>query len=101
ASREVTFRTDLEIRGKTAYTPPYGINLEVDGELVRRLEPPPASALAKGKIPLTFTHRFTSEGSHLVSLILEPDPPGPSARDTLPDDDRQDYSVEVTPPLPV
>jgi hypothetical protein len=99
--REVTFRTDLEIRGTQAYTPPYSLSLEVDGELVRRLEPPPASVLAKGKIPLSFTHRFAAEGSHLVSLILEPDPPGPSLRDTVPDDNRQHFSVDVTPPLPV
>ena len=51
--REVTFRTDLTIHGQNAYTPPYSLSLEVDGELVRRLEPPRASSLAKGKIPLT------------------------------------------------
>jgi Aerotolerance regulator N-terminal/von Willebrand factor type A domain len=101
AGREVTFRTDLEIRGQSGYKPPYGLSLEVDGKLVRRLEPPPTSSLVKGRMPLTFTHRFATEGSHLVSLVLEPDPPGPSPRDTLPDDNRQDFSVEVTPPLPV
>jgi Aerotolerance regulator N-terminal/von Willebrand factor type A domain len=99
--REVTFRTDLTIHGQNAYTPPYSLSLEVDGELVRRLEPPRASALAKGKIPLTFTHRFANEGSHLVSLVLEPDAPGAISRDTVPDDNRQDFAVEVTPTLPV
>ena len=100
--REVTFRTDLEVRGQSGYTPPYSLSLEVDGEFVRRLDPPPASAaLVKGKIPLAFTHRFATEGSHLVSLIMEPDAPGAVSRDTVPDDNRQDFAVEVTQALPV
>ena len=75
--REVTFRTDLEVRGKGSYTPPYSLSLEVDGAFVRRLDPPPASTLSRGKIPLEFTHRFSTEGSHLVSLVMEPDAPAP------------------------
>ncbi len=98
--REVTFRTDLEVRGKGSYTPPYSLSLEVDGAFVRRLDPPPASTLSRGKIPLEFTHRFSTEGSHLVSLVMEPDAPGAVSRDTLPDDNRQDFAVEVTQALP-
>ena len=99
--REVTFRTDLEIRGKTAYTEPYSLGVEVDGEFVRRLKAPPPSALVKGKLPLSFTYSFKTEGSHLVSLVMEPDAPGAVSRDTLPDDNRQDFAVEVTKALPV
>ena len=101
AGREVTFRTDLTIHGQSAYSPPYSLSLEVDGELVRRLEPPQASSLTKGKIPLMVTHRFANVGSHLVSLVMEPDAPGAVSRDTVPDDNRQDFAVEVTPTLPV
>ena len=99
----MTFRTDLEIRGQAAYTPPKdGLELDVDGEFVRRI----AAAAGVGprsraRSPLTFTHRFATEGSHLVSLIVKPDAAPGASRDTLPDDNRQDFAVEVTPPLPV
>jgi hypothetical protein len=99
--REVTFRSALDVRGPTAYTPPHALRLEIDGQFARALKRPAASAVEKGKVPFEFTHRFAEQGSHLVSVVVEPDPPGANERDRLPDDDRQDFAVEVTPPLPV
>src|SRR5262249_37328683 len=53
ADREVTFRTDLVLSGQTEYTPPHRLRLEVDGEFVRNLEPPPRTAkIENGKVPL-------------------------------------------------
>ena len=58
-------------------------------------------------MPYSFTHRFPLAGSHLVSVILEVDPPvgerpeGYVVRDHLPADNRQDYALEVLTALPV
>jgi hypothetical protein len=105
--REVTFHTDLVLSGQTEYTPPYRLSLQVDGRFVRRLEPPRGIKLDKGKVPLSFTHRFSQPGSHLVSLILEADPPegerppGYVVKDQVPGDNRQDIAVDVVAALPV
>jgi hypothetical protein len=107
AEQQVTFRTELELRGQTAYRPPHRIRLEVDGKPVRDLEAPRAAKIENGKVPLSFVQRFTAPGSHLVSVVLEPDPPpgerppGYVLKDQLPGDNRQDFAVEVLPALPV
>src|SRR5205085_4728519 len=82
--------------------------LEIDGGRERKdLEFPATARLEKGQVPLTFTHRFTTPGSHLISLIVEPDPPldqrptGYQVKDELPGDNRQDIAVEVVQALPV
>ncbi len=95
---EVTFHTAIEIHGSAGYDPPKdGLEFDVDGQFVRGVPAPPASDLIKGKIPLTFTYRFAAPGTHLVTLTVKPD----AQRDTLPDDNRRDFVVEVTPPMPV
>jgi hypothetical protein len=105
--REVTFRTDLVLGGDTEYTPPHRLRLDVDNQFVRNLEPPRGVKLDKGKVPLSFTHRFTKPGSHLVTLTLEADPPlgerppGYVVKDQVPGDNRVDYSVDVVPAVPV
>jgi hypothetical protein len=105
--QQVTFRTDLELRGQKEYRPPHRIRLEVDGRPVRDLEAPRVAKLENGKVPLSFTQRFNVPGSHLVSVVLEPDPPpgdraaGYVLKDGLPGDNRQDFAVEVLPALPV
>ena len=74
---------------------------------VRTLPKLKDARLDKGKVPLSFTHRFTKPGSHLVSLILEVDPPpekrppGYVVMDQVPGDNRVDYAVDVVPGLPV
>jgi hypothetical protein len=108
--REVTFQTDLVLFGQKSYTPPHRIRLEIDGKHIRDI-PPPAGATGaipqNGKVPFSFTHRFGTSGSHLVTVILEADPP-PEARprgyvvkDRVPGDNRQDFAVEVVPAVPV
>jgi hypothetical protein len=105
--REVTFQTDMILIGQKEYIPPHKLRLEVDGKPVRDLSPPRNVKLESGKVPLSFTYRFGTPGSHLVSLFLEADPPpeerpkGYVLRDWVPGDNRQDYSVEVVSALPV
>jgi hypothetical protein len=106
-NREVTFRTELDLHGQTQYSAPYKISLDVDGKPVRDLDVPRAGHVDKGKVPLSFTHRFGTAGSHLISVVLQPDPPpaerpaGYVIKDHVPGDNRQDYAVEVLPALPV
>lgn len=105
--REVTFRTALEVRGKQSYKPPYKLRLEIDGQPAGDLPAPTDARLEKGQVPISFTHRFPMPGSHLVSVIVEPDPPpaeraaGYAIKDQLPGDNRQDFAVEVVSALPV
>jgi hypothetical protein len=115
AGREVLFRGDIELSGfgmdkngkpkKTA--PPHRLGLIVDGKVVRDLKLPPGLEFHDGKMPYSFTHRFPQPGSHLVSVVLEPDPPAGERpadyqpRDFIPSDNRIDFALEVLPVLPV
>lgn len=111
--REVTFRGELLLSGQTSFAPPHRLHLEIDGKAVRDLPPPGGKVGSKlplprdGKVPFSFTHRFARPGVHLVSLVLEPDPPGEDrpagheVRDRLPGDNRQDFAIEVVPAVPV
>lgn len=46
-----------------------------------------------GEAAVEFTHRFEDEGTHVVSIVLDPD--------QLPGDDRSDAALNVTSALPV
>jgi hypothetical protein len=74
-------------------------------DVLPNVEVPARADLRDGRVPIAFEVAFTTPGSHLVSVIVEPDPPGtaPTAerKDRLPVDNRQDFAVEVLPPLPV
>jgi hypothetical protein len=98
---EATFSGDLAVHGPSAYTPPHALRLSVDGQWVRNLEAPGASALKDGRLRLEFTHRFAAVGSHLVTLEVEPEPKGVRVKDRLPDDNVRQFAVEVTPPVPL
>jgi hypothetical protein len=111
--REVTFKGDIVLYGQKSYRPPHRLWLEVDGKRVRDL-PPPGGKLGStlpvpsdGKVPFSFTHRFSKTGSHLVSVVLEPDPPpedrprGYEVKDLVPGDNRQDFATLVLTALPV
>jgi hypothetical protein len=101
AGREVTFRTALDLHGQKAYTPPHRVRLEVDGRFVRNLDVPSAAALQNGRVPFSFKHLLATPGSHLITVVLEPDPPREqrpaeyTVKDELPGDNRQDFAVEV------
>lgn len=105
--REVTFHGELILAGQADYEPPHRLRLEVDDKPVRDLDSPRAAKLNKGKVPFSFRHRFAAAGSHLVTVLVEPDPPpdrrppGYRLKDQLPGDNRQDFAVEVLPALPV
>jgi hypothetical protein len=106
-SRTITFRTAMDLHGQKTYTPPHRVRLEVDSRFVRNLEVPSAAQLRNGRMPFSFTHAFAAPGAHLVSVILEPDPPPEqrpakyTLKDELPGDNRQDFAVEVVRALPV
>jgi hypothetical protein len=105
--REITFRTAIDLHGQKAYTPPHRVRLEIDGRFVRDLQTPSAAQLQNGRVPFSFAHTFAAVGSHLVSVILEPDPPTQQrpakyqVKDELPGDNRQDFAIEVVQTLPV
>jgi hypothetical protein len=107
AGQQITFRSALQLHGQKEYQPPYRVYLEVDGRHVQDLKPPRTAPLDKGQVPLSFHHRFPAAGSHLVSVVVEPDPPidkrppGYRVKDQLPGDNRQDLAVEVVEALPV
>jgi hypothetical protein len=115
AGREVLFRGDIELsgqgedeRGRPKPThAPHRLALVVDGKPVRDLKLPSGLKFENGKVPYSFTHRFPRPGSHLVTVLLEPDPPADDrpadykVRDHVPADNRVDYALEVVPILPV
>jgi hypothetical protein len=105
---DITFRSDLVLFGQESYAPPSKIHLEVDGkEIPDKIPVPRRSSLTHGQVPLAFHHRFDTPGSHLVSVVVEPDlppnnrPPGYQEKDVLAVDNRRDFALEVLPPLPV
>ncbi|HWG45151.1 MAG TPA: BatA domain-containing protein [Gemmataceae bacterium] len=105
--KEVVFRTAMDLHGQKAYKPPHRARLEIDGKWVRDLTVPSAAEIQNGKVPFSFAHGFATTGSHLVSVVLEVDPPpeerpaGYTVRDELPGDNRQDFAIEVVQALPV
>ncbi|HEY7326169.1 MAG TPA: BatA domain-containing protein [Gemmataceae bacterium] len=105
--RTITFQTAIDLHGQKTYAPPHRVRLEVDGRFVRNLEMPRGATLQNGRVPFTFTHAFAAPGVHLISAILEPDPPVAerpadyAVKDELPGDNRQDFAIEVVRALPV
>jgi hypothetical protein len=105
--RAVTFRTSVDLHGQKTYAPPHRVRLEIDGRFVRNLETPSGAQLRTGRVPFSFTHSFAAAGSHLVSVIVEPDPPPEqrpanyTVKDELPGDNRQDFALEVVREIPV
>jgi hypothetical protein len=93
AGREVTFRTTLQLSGDQEIALPDHMYLEIDGRPAGEIKLPAGARLDKGQIPVSFKHRFPNAGSHLVTLRID--------NDALPGDNRQDFSVEVLPRLPV
>src|SRR5262249_30756079 len=106
AGQQMKFTSALRLEGVKQYVPPYRLRLEVDGKFVEDLTPP-ASAPGDGQAPFSFKLRLQEPGSHLVSVIMEPDLPsdmrgsGYKVRDVLPADNKQDLAVEVVRELPV
>jgi hypothetical protein len=89
--REVKFRTELQGHGAGGPKAPDRVRVEVDGRPAGDVRPP--TIADKGRIPLAVAQRFTTPGSHLVTLTID--------EDAMPGDNRQDYAVEVVPAVPV
>jgi von Willebrand factor type A domain/Aerotolerance regulator N-terminal len=106
-NKTVSFHSALRLTGQNKYEPPYEVRLSVDGRFVKNLDMPKEATLESGQVPFSFTHTFATPGSHLVTVVVHPDPPaekrqpGQAQRDHLPIDNRQDLSVEVLDALPV
>lgn len=106
-NQEVTFSTAILLNGSRQYSAPYELRLEVDGKEIKKIKAPTSIDVQSQQVPLRFDYRFTKLGSHLVSLIMEPDPPkhlrpdGYVVKDHLALDNRQDLAVEVIDALPV
>lgn len=105
--RPITFLTAMDLHGQKNYAPPHRLRLEVDGRFVRNLEVPSTALLQNGRVPFSFSQAFAAPGSHLVSVILEADPPPEkrpekyTVKDELPGDNRQDFAIEVVREVPV
>ncbi|MBL8797859.1 MAG: VWA domain-containing protein [Planctomycetia bacterium] len=105
--QSVQFRAGLQVTGQTEFAPPFRLRIEIDGQPAEDLKLPAAALDKDGRIALDFRQRFSELGSHLVSLIVEPDPPpeqrpaGYVVKDWLPADNRADFALEVVPALPV
>ncbi|GIW82420.1 MAG: hypothetical protein KatS3mg105_4227 [Gemmatales bacterium] len=106
--QEIRFRTALQLGSEQEYSPPYRLRLVIDGGVEeKKLDFPESARAEKGRIPLSFRHKFITPGSHLVTVIVEPDPPkserpaDDSIKDELPGDNRQDFAIEVLQALPV
>jgi hypothetical protein len=109
--QRVRFRTSLQFTGQKGkeIRPPYRLRLEIDGGREKEiLDFPKTDKQDAVQLPLdNITYAFKTPGSHLVSVIVEPDAPkneqapGYSVKDELPGDNRQDISIEVVQALPV
>jgi hypothetical protein len=105
--QELRIKTAIAVTGQDSYQPPHRIRLEIDGQKAGDLPPPGRPGQGASLVPMQFSCRLPAPGVHLVSVILEPDPPRDQRtshtplRDLLPGDNLQDLAVEVVGALPV
>jgi hypothetical protein len=109
--QRVRFRTSLQFTGQKTkeIRPPYRFRLEIDGQPQEgNLDFPRIDRQDASQLPLdNISFAFQTPGSHLVSVIVEPDgpkneqAPGYVVKDELPGDNRQDIAIEVVQALPV
>lgn len=91
---EMSVRIQTKLRHQGGQTPSVRkVYLEVDGQRQANATLQSPAIPPGGEFNIEFDHVFTAPGSHLVSVVLDPD--------QLPGDDRADAAVEVTSPLPV
>jgi hypothetical protein len=98
-STTASLETALRLHSQQ-YETPHRFRLESDGQAAPDLPAPSANDLRDGQLPIRFAVSFTTPGSHLVSVTVEPDTPGKRVKDHVPGDNRQDFAVFV-PSLPV
>ena len=95
--QQVSFQSALHLDGFAKFVPPRQVKVTIDGKLAQNLSLPDKVELKQGQIPLTFQHRFETEGEHIVSLIVEADP----LTDVLVADNEQRAIIEVVKELPI
>src|SRR5262249_890314 len=98
--QRVRFRTSLQFTGQKTkeIRPPYRLGLEIDGQPQEgNIDFPKLDRQDASQLPLdNISYAFQTPGSHLVSVIVEPDgpkneqAPGYIVKDELPGDNRQD-----------
>lgn len=107
SNKEVTFQTNLHLKGPLPYGAPHRLKLLIDNKPARNLDVPVEYPWSSGQVPISFRHSFTAPGSHLLSVIVEPDPPASNRslehalRDYLIADNRSDLAVMVRDRLQV
>jgi len=94
--QRLRFATALHWDNLTDARPPKCIQVTIGAE-TKKLSLPARLEGASGRFALTFDHRFTALGVHLVNVLVEPD----EGQDVLPADNRQDLAIEVVQELPV
>jgi hypothetical protein len=96
--REVTFKAELQLSTATPSEAPAGssspksIRIEVDGRQTEEHKPF-NSVDTRGRLPFSFVQRFSTAGSHRVTVRIDDD--------VLPGDNVADYSIDVTSAIPV
>jgi hypothetical protein len=101
------FETTVFLKGSSLYSPPWKVQLFVDNQPAGELATSLDYSWSGGQVPIHFSHQFTSTGSHLLSLVIRPDPPsdqrpqGYVVRDFLAADNRCDVAVMVRKKLRV
>lgn len=96
--RPVEFKFELETASQDEKdgsqpketAPPAKVTFEIDGRQVGFKSVPKSGAR---RIRMAFEHKFSTPGTHLVSVMIDKDP--------LPSDNRRDFAVEVLPSIPV
>ena len=101
------FSGAVNVEGLKEWIAPQRLYCEVDGKFDQDIDLPASAGLVSGRLSFSFSRRFAAPGTHLVSVIIEPDvppnkrPPHYQVRDFLPADNRQDLVIEVVRSLPV
>ena len=91
---------------RVALTPEAVVQVELRDAAIPESEGPPIAKQVisrPGQVPVAFRQRLKSAGSHLISLVVEPDPAVKDrpkhhvVKDHLPGDNQQSLAVEVLP----
>jgi hypothetical protein len=101
------FEATVFLKGTSLYVPPWKVQFLVDNQPAGELVTSPDYPWTGGQVPIHFSHQFTAPGSHLVSVVIRPDPPADqrppnyAVRDFLTTDNRCDLAVMVREKLRV
>ncbi|MGF1578315.1 MAG: VWA domain-containing protein [Gemmataceae bacterium] len=86
-NQAVRFQTTLSW-SKSVQERPYQLRLYVDDQLIKSLPLPKKADWKRGKFDIQFWHTFESVGSHVVSVVVEPELPPKKRQDEYKERDR-------------